>query len=71
MPSAAVASGCVVSAAVAMLMLPSLPQLFDAHPIVVHWMDAAVALGSLGVGTYSVTICIKGRQVGAATFTIN
>lgn len=44
---AAVASGCVVSATVALLVLPGVHPWFDAHAFDVRWVDTAVALGAL------------------------
>lgn len=46
---AAVASGCVAGAAVALLVLPAIRARFDAHLFDLRWVDAAVALGSLGL----------------------
>jgi len=46
---AALASGCVASAAVALLVFPGFHLWFDARPFEVRWVDFAVAFGSLGL----------------------
>ena len=46
---AAVASGCVASAAVALLVLPAVHPWFHEHALEVRWADAAVALSALGL----------------------
>ncbi len=46
---AAVACGCIASAAVALLVLPRVHPWFGAHEFAVRWVDAAAALGALGL----------------------
>ncbi len=46
---AAVAFGCIASAAVALLVLPSLPPWFGVRAFDVHWVDAAAALSTLAL----------------------
>ena len=41
--------GCIASAAVALLVLPRVRPSFVEHALVVHWTDAAAALGALGL----------------------
>lgn len=46
---AAVAAGCLAGAAVALLVLPGLHRWFGHYALEVRWVDAAVALGALGL----------------------
>ena len=46
---AAVASGCIASAAVALLVMPGVHPWFSEHAFDVRWVDAAIALGTLGL----------------------
>lgn len=46
---AAVAFGCIASAAIALLVLPNVPPWFGARVLHVRWMDAAAALGTLAL----------------------
>jgi ABC-type antimicrobial peptide transport system permease subunit len=52
---AAVASGSVASAAVALLVLPGVQPRFDAHAFDVRWVDGALALGALAL--LAVLVC--------------
>jgi len=46
---AAVAFGCIASAAIALLVLPSVPPWFGARVLDVRWMEAAAALSTLAL----------------------
>lgn len=46
---AAIASGCVASAAAALLVLPGLQPWLELRPLNVHWTDAAVSVGALAL----------------------